>query len=160
MKNEIIYTHILMESLKKKKEALENILKYTKQQETVLAEEVFDEETFEVLIEKKQQYITVINKLDEGFDITFERVKGELTEHKEMFKTEILGLQELIREVTEVSAQIQVLENRNKLTFENKMKIKRQNIKMARKSSESVRKYYQNAANAHTGESIFMDKKK
>ena len=48
----------------------------------------------------------------------------------------------------------------NKLSFENKMKAKRQNIKMARKSSQSVSKYYQKAANAHTGESIFLDKKK
>ncbi len=160
MKNEIIYTHILIESLKKKKEALEEILKYTKQQETVLGEENFDEETFDVLIEKKQQYITVINKLDEGFEVTFERVKNELGEHKEMFKNEIVSLQELIREVTGVSTQIQVLESRNKLAFENKMKMKRQNIKMARKSSQSVNKYYQNAANAHTGESIFLDKKK
>lgn len=160
MKNEIIYTHILIESLKKKKEALEEILKYTKQQEAVLGEENFDEETFDVLIEKKQQYITVINKLDEGFEVTFERVKNELGEHREMFKNEILNLQELIREVTGISTQIQVLENRNKLAFENKMKMKRQNIKMARKSSQSVNKYYQNAANAHTGESIFLDKKK
>lgn len=160
MKNEIIYTHILIESLKKKKEALEEILKFTKQQEMVLAEEILDEETFDVLIEKKQQYITVINKLDEGFDMTFERVKVELGQHKEMFKNEILSLQELIRQVTEVSTQIQVLENRNKLSFENRMKIKRENIKMARKSSQSVSKYYQNAANAHTGESIFLDKKK
>lgn len=160
MKNEIIYTHILIESLKKKKEALEEILKYTKQQETVLGEENFDEETFDVLIEKKQQYITVINKLDEGFEVTFERVKSELGEHKEMFKNEITSLQELIRQVTDVSTQIQVLENRNKLSFENKMQTKRQNIKMARKSSQSVSKYYQNAANAHTGESIFLDKKK
>lgn len=160
MKNEIIYTHILIESLKKKKEALEEILKCTQKQEEVLAEENFDEEIFDTLIDRKQQYITVINNLDEGFDLTFERVKGELDQHREMFKNEILSLQELIRQVTDLSTRIQVLENRNKLAFEKKMKTKRENIKMARKSSQSVSKYYQNAANAHMGESIFLDKKK
>lgn len=160
MKNEIIYTHILIESLKKKKEALEEILKCTQKQEEVLAEENFDEEIFDTLIDRKQQYITVINNLDEGFDLTFERVKGELDQHREMLKNEILSLQELIRQVTDLSTRIQVLENRNKLAFEKKMKTKRENIKMARKSSQSVSKYYQNAANAHMGESIFLDKKK
>lgn len=160
MKNEIIYTHILIESLKKKKEALKEILKYTKEQEKILNQENFEEESFESLIDKKQQSIEVINKLDEGFDLTFDHVKTELGEHKKMFKNEILTLQGLIREVTEISTQIQVLESRNKLSFENKMRAKRDNIKMARLSSQSVSKYYKNAANAYSGESIFLDKKK
>lgn len=160
MKEGIIYTHILIESLKKKKEALTEILKYTKEQERILGQENFEDELFENYIDKKQKCIEVINKLDEGFDLTFERVKVELSEHKEMFKNEILTLQSLIREVTEVSTQIQVLENRNKVAFENKMRLKRDNIKRARLSSQSVSKYYQNAANAYNGESIFMDKKK
>lgn len=160
MKNEIIYTHILIESLKKKKEALEDIVKFTKDQETVLAEENFDEELFDALIDKKQKCITVINKLDEGFELTFERVKVELGENKEMFKNEISDLQQMIRQVTDLSNQIQVLERRNKLTFENKMKAKKENIKMARLSSKSVNEYYKNVANAHNGESIFLDKKK
>ena len=160
MKNEIIYTHILIESLKKKKDALKEILKFTKEQETILSKDTFDEELFEKYIDKKQQYIEVINKLDEGFDLTFEHVKNELGEHKEMFKNEILTLQGLIREVTELSTQIQVLENRNKISFENEMQVKKENIKKARLSSQSVSKYYQNTANAYTGESIFMDKKK
>lgn len=160
MQNEIIYTHILIESLKKKKEALEEILKYTKEQETILAKDNFEEEWFEQLIDKKQQYIEVINKLDEGFELTFERVKEELGEHKDMFKNEILTLQSLIREVTELSAGIQTLEKRNKISFENKMRRKRENIKNARLSSQSASRYYQNAANAYNGESIFLDKKK
>ncbi len=160
MKNEIIYTHILIESLKKKKKALEDILLYTKNQETVLGEESFDEEMFDTLIDKKQQCIEVINKLDEGFELTFERVKAELGEHREMFKNEILSLQELIRQVTDLSTQIQVLESRNKISFENKMTRKRENIKMARLSSQSASKYYKNVANAYDGESIFLDKKK
>lgn len=160
MKNQIIYTHILIESLKKKKEALEDILKFTKSQETVLAQENFDEDLFDDLIDKKQKCIVVINKLDEGFELTFERVKTELGENKEMFKNEILDLQQLIRQVTELSNQIQVLESRNKLAFENKMKAKKENIKMARLSSKSVNEYYKNVANAYIGESIFLDKKK
>lgn len=160
MKNEIIYTHILIESLKKKKEALEDIVKFTKNQETVLAEENFDEELFDALIDKKQKCIAVINKLDEGFELTFERVKVELGANKEMFKNEISDLQQLIRQVTDLSNQIQVLEHRNKLAFENKMKAKKENIKMARLSSKSVNEYYKNVANAHNGESIFLDKKK
>lgn len=160
MKDWIIYTHILIESLKKKKQSLGEILKYTKEQERILGQESFEEELFENLIDKKQKSIEVINKLDEGFDLTFERVKIELNEHREMFKNEILTLQGLIREITEISTQIQVLENRNKVAFENKMRLKRDNIKMARLSSQSVSKYYQNVANAYNGESIFLDKKK
>lgn len=160
MKNQIIYTHILIESLKKKKEALEDILKFTESQETVLAQENFDEDLFDDLIDKKQKCIIVINKLDEGFELTFERVKTELGANKEMFKNEILDLQQLIRQVTELSNQIQVLESRNKLAFENKMKAKKENIKMARLSSKSVNEYYKNVANAYIGESIFLDKKK
>ena len=160
MKDGIIYTHILIESLKKKKTALKQILEFTKEQENVLGKESFDEEAFEVLIQKKQEYIDIINKLDEGFEITFERVKEELGEHREMFKNEISELQQLIREVTDVSTQIQVLEQRNKLAFEKSMHQKREKIKVARLSSQSVSKYYKNVANAHAGESIFLDKKK
>lgn len=160
MKDGIIYTHILIESLKKKKTALEQILKYTKSQEEILAKETFDEEVFEALIEKKQQYIDIINKLDEGFEITFERVRQELEENREMFKNEISSLQQLIRQVTDVSAKIQASEQRNKTAFEKIMYQKREKIKVARLSSQSVSKYYQNTANAHIGESIFLDKKK
>lgn len=160
MKDGIIYTHILIESLKKKKTALEQILKYTKSQEETLAKETFDEEVFEALIEKKQEYIDIINKLDEGFEITFERVRQELEENREMFKNEISSLQQLIRQVTDVSAKIQALEQRNKAAFEKIMYQKREKIKVARLSSQSVSKYYQNTANAHIGESIFLDKKK
>lgn len=160
MKNGIIYTHILIESLKKKEEALEEILKYTQSQETILMEKNFDEEVFDALIDKKQKCIEVINKLDEGFELTFERVKKELEENKEMFKNEILNLQQLIRQITDLSTQIQVLEKRNKIAFENKMKVRKENIKMARLSSKSVNEYYKNVANAHIGESIFLDKKK
>ena len=160
MKDGIIYTHILIESLKKKKTALEKILEYTKKQEEVLAKEHFEEEAFEQLIEKKQEYINIINKLDEGFELTFERVKVELGEQREMFKNEISSLQELIRQVTDVSTKIQIIEKRNKLTFEKQMNQRREKIKTARLSSQSVSKYYQNVANAHTGEAIFLDKKK
>lgn len=160
MKDGIIYTHILIESLKKKKTALEKILECTKKQEEVLAKEHFEEDAFEQLIEKKQEYIDIINKLDEGFELTFERVKTELGEQREMFKNEISSLQELIRQVTDVSTKIQIIEKRNKITFEKQMNQRREKIKTARLSSQSVSKYYQNVANAHTGESIFLDKKK
>ena len=36
----------------------------------------------------------------------------------------------------------------------------KEKIKVARVSSQSVSKYYQNVANAHVGESVFLDKKK
>ena len=160
MKDGIIYTHILIESLKKKKMALEQIYKFTKSQEDVLSKENFEEEAFEALIEKKQEYIDIINKLDEGFEITFERVKEELQKQREMFRNEIAELQQLIRQVTDVSTQIQVLEQRNKIAFEKTMYQKREKIKVARRSSQSVSKYYQNVANAHVGESVFLDKKK
>lgn len=160
MKDGIIYTHILIESLKKKKTALEQIYKFTKSQEDVLSKENFEEEAFEALIEKKQEYIDIINKLDEGFEITFERVKEELQKQREMFRNEIAELQQLIRQVTDVSTQIQVLEQRNKIAFEKTMYQKREKIKVARRSSQSVSKYYQNVANAHVGESVFLDKKK
>ena len=160
MKNEIIYTQILIETLKKKKTALEHIKEITGRQTGLLAEEKLDVAAFDTLIEEKNVYIETIQELDEGFQMTFDRVREELNANQATFRQEIEQMQDLIKAVMSLSMEIETAEQRNKLAFEQSVSRARNSIRDRRVSSQSVTKYYQNAMGSTGAGSIYLDKKK
>lgn len=160
MRNEIVYTRILIETLKKKKTALEHIKELTARQGELLKQEELDTEAFDVLIEEKKVYIHTIQELDEGFTLTFARVKEELDNHKREFKEEIRQMQELIKSVTSLAMEIEAAEQRNRLAFDKSVSRARTAIKAKRISSQSVSKYYKNTMGSTDSQSYYMDTKK
>ena len=153
------YLQIMIDSLIKKRNVLKTIVEFNTIQERLLNAAEFDGDSFQENMEEKSKCIDQLNALDEGFQIVYDRVRHDVEEYKVNYKTEIVRLQELIREVSGLSANIQSQEARNKIRVENKFRQLRQDNKTAKRSVSMANRYYKNMSRV-SEEPQFMDKKK
>ncbi len=153
------YLQIMIDSLIKKKDVLKKIVELNTIQEQLLNAAEFNGDSFQKNMEEKSDCIDGLNSLDEGFQIVYDRVRQDVEEYKTNYKTEIARLQELIREVSGLSATIQSQEARNKIRVENKFRQLRQDNKTAKRSVSMANRYYKNMSRV-SEEPQFMDKKK
>lgn len=153
------YVHILVSTLSKKNNLLDNLITVTLLQEGYINTESFDMEQFEQTLPEKEVMIEQLNLLDEGFEQVYDHVKSQLNNYTNQFEQEILQLQELIRQVTEKSVRLQALEMQNKNKLESYFTIKKKEVKDFKMSRQMANNYYKNTANQHSGESYFLDKK-
>jgi len=153
------YIKILVDTLRKKKEALQFLTELTKEQENILLEDKFSLESFDETVEKKEKIIQNLNQLDDGFEVFYQRV--ELVIQKEKYFEELKTAQKLISEITEMSTRLQAKERQNKEKLSRVLMEQRQEIRNFKTSSETAQKYYSNMANQHRdGQSYFLDRKK
>ena len=102
-----------------------------------------------------------LNVHDEGFDAVFERVRSVLQTNKEAYRPQIVEMQNYIRVITDMSVELQGLEQSNKVLFDKFLHKKRNEIKDFNKSNKTAASYYQNMSNQHQSwQSYFLDKKK
>ena len=146
------YIQILIKSLQKKIETLDFISSVNMEQKKLAEEENFDLEAFEKTLEKKQEGIDALNKLDEGFETVFERVKPEITE--------IEQLKKLVTLVTEKGIIAQTEEARNKALIEKQFSGLRKDIRQKKMTKNVTNNYYKNMNKLNVIDSVFMDKKK
>ena len=153
------YLNILQESLEKKLEALKHIEEINHVQTEILKKEELDMEAYDRTVDEKDIYVEELNKLDEGFEALYDRVKEELLADKSKYAVQIKHLQELIGEITDKSVSIQAEESRNKALLESHFSRQRKDLGKVRKSSKAAYGYYKNMNNKKT-DSFFLDKKK
>ncbi|MBE5885026.1 MAG: DUF554 domain-containing protein [Lachnospiraceae bacterium] len=153
------YIQMMLESLQKKEQVLKSLLDQSEAQKTVLLAENVDWDAFDALTIEKGTLIDELLKLDEGFESLFERVKEPLTMKKDLYKTEIGFMQATIRSLTDKSAELEALEQRNKKLVENKMAESRQSIKQSKMGSKAAMQYYQRMNKINTIDPQLMDKK-
>lgn len=153
------YLQIMIDSTIKKKNILERIVSFNEEQEELLKAEEFDGEAFQRNMESKSDCIDKLNTLDEGFQIVYDRIKADINEYKARYKEDILKLQQLIREVTALSATIQAQESRNRVKADMKFRQLRQETNIAKRSVSMANKYYKNMSRI-SSEPQFMDQKK
>lgn len=153
------YLQIMIDSLIKKKDILQKIVEYNTEQESILKEAEFNGDAFQKNMELKSECIDELNRLDEGFQMVYDRVKEDVQMYKQNYKPDIERLQQLIREVTSLSAAIQTQEARNKLQVERRFRQLREETKTAKRSMSMANQYYKNMAQI-SSEPQFMDKKK
>lgn len=149
----------MIDSLEKKKTVLQDIVDYNIEQERILTQQEFDGDVFQKNMEDKAECIDKLNTLDEGFQSIYDRVREDVQMYKLNYKDDIRRLQELIKEVSALSASIQAQESRNKLQIERRFRKLREETKTAKRSVSMANKYYQNM-NRLSSEPQFMDKKK
>lgn len=154
------YIGMLKDILVQKKKVTEEILWVTLEQETALAPELEDMERFDALMEKKEPLIAQLDRLDQGFSDAYAKVQVTLTQEKEKYKQEILELQKLITEITDISVKLQGLEERNRRMFEGYLTGRKQQFKAAKKNSRTTNAYTKAMNGAPQGESMFLDKRK
>ncbi len=153
------YLQIMTDSLIKKKDILTKLVALNDVQENIINKPEFDETDFNKNVDDKAELIEQLIKLDEGFNVVFERVKEQLSENKEAYSAQIKVMQGLIKEVTELAANVEAKENRNKSLVESRFAAMRREINDAKRSTQMANTYYKNM-NKLNYEPQFMDKKK
>lgn len=153
------YLQIMMESLVKKREILTELVVLNDEQEKIVSKQEFDEADFNKNVADKAELIDELDKLDDGFNSLFERVKEQLNADRSSYAVQIKTMQELIRDVTELAAKVEAKEQRNKTLVENTFASMRKQISNARRSTQMANTYYK-SMNKLNYEPQFMDKKK
>lgn len=151
-----IYVSMMSDTLKKKKQILLFLLQKTREQEILLKDEEMSMEAFNATIEEKGDKIEELNRLDEGFDALFQRVKEEIVSNRMAYKTQIQEMQKLLGEVSDLGIQIQALEHQNSGHFKVYLANQRKSIREFHVNHKTASSYYQNMANAHKPEQSYF----
>ena len=152
---------LLLDTLKKKEQLLSEIEKYTMEQAKLLAQPELDLRAFNNLMSNKQVRIELLNKIDDGFKVTFDRVKHVLTAQPDLYREAIIEMKRLIQVVNDLGINIRVQEQRNKQNFEAKSKNVKGEVKTYRNHKAAVAKYQNNYAKMKKAdEPHFFDSKK
>lgn len=151
---------ILSESLDKKLEVLRKIQEYNRRQEEVFSAEKVDMSLFDDAVEEKQRLIDEVVRLDDGFEIMYEKLARELEGNRQRYAAQIRELQEKVAKVTELSVSVQAQEARNKKLIESYFAKERSNIGQRRKSARSAFDYYKSMSSTGYTQPQMYDSKK
>ena len=155
------YLDMMAKSLTRKIAILEELERISEDQKVLFEQgDAMDDDAFDVSVNRKGELIDEIEKMDDGFAALFEKVKTEIGDHKEQYATQIGGLQEQIRRVTELSNSIQTREARNKQIADRYFNESRSKLLEGKKTSGTVMKYYQTMSKSANIQPQFFDNKK
>ena len=154
------YIQLLIDSLGKKHEILDELMGITSSQQAIIDSDGFDEDEFLKTIDLKEEKIKSLEELDRGFEMVYDRIRDELNDNRKEYSAQITSLKELVTAVTDLSVKLQALEKRNKSKLESILINKRKNIRTARLSNETVANYYKTMSGKPEAQSYFYDKKK
>lgn len=151
---------MLEESLVKKIEIMKKIEEEnTRQKEILLNSEDVNLEAFDKTLDIKGEYIDELEKLDDGFQSLFDRVKQEVGDNKKTYADQIKRMQELIHEIMDRSASIEAAEHRNKKLAENYFSSEREKMATGKRSSAAAFNYYTTMNNFKDIPPQFLDTK-
>ena len=153
------YINLMIDSLKKKVDILKKISGVNAEQKLMLDEARFDPEKLDEIVAQKESLVSEINKLDNGFETVYDRVKDELVGNKAAYAEQIAVMQQLIKEIVELTTSIEAEEKRMKVEIDNQFSKIKQAVKETKKNSKAVSNYYKNMSKLDL-EPQFMDKKK
>lgn len=155
------YVVMLRESLEKKADVLRVLLIRNKEQEAILKDPNSTPDDLEKNINMKSELIDRIVMLDDGFEQLYNRVKTIIENDRDVYADEIRLMQEQIKRVTELAADVEASEYRNKEFAKTRFADIKNSIRETKKSSDVVTTYYKNMmANNQANEAAFLDKKK
>ena len=155
------YIKMMEESLVKKVELLQQLQGLNLEQKEILDNYDTSPDDLDESIEKKAAIIERLDKMDEGFQNLYDKVKDELNANREDYKTEIKNMQSLIKEITDLSSSVQSQEMSNKELAKARFSYVRTQIRESRHGQKAVASYYASMMN-NTGyeDSQFWDQKK
>lgn len=138
------YLHIMEESLQKKDALLDKITDVCERQEVLLKEDSFSLEEFDKLMETKGKLAEELNRLDDGFESLYEKIREQLQGDRQQYRNEIQHMQALIRSITDKSNHIQTMEERNRQGMEMQLRKERTRLQKNRQASAAAYNYYKN----------------
>lgn len=154
------YLSVLEDSLRKKIVILDKIQNANMKQSELLKVEKLDMEAYDKYVDEKDDYIAELEKLDEGFESLYSKIREELISNKALYADQIRVIQSLISEITEKSVSIQAAESRNREAVTAYFNREKKALGQGRKSSKAAYGYYKNLNQAIREGSSYMDMKK
>ncbi|HAN51056.1 MAG TPA: flagellin biosynthesis protein FlgN [Lachnospiraceae bacterium] len=154
------YVKMLRESLEKKIAILNNIESANEDQARILSDQMSTPDEFQENLEIKGRLIAEIDRIDSGFQELFNRVKEVFSTDKESYRDDIHAMQEMIRQITDLSTHIKLQEQDNKMLAEKKFADIRSTARDIKKNERAVTSYYQNMMQLNNVNPQFMDRKK
>ena len=154
------YLQIMTESLEKKIEVLDQIYALNKRQFEASSARPFDAEAYDVIMDTKGELIEALERLDDGFSTTYERVRDTIQKNPEQYRVQVLRMQELVREAVDKGVSIEAQEKRNKASMEAALGSKRMEIKEHRVSANAAAQYYNAVSKLNRIDPQLMDRKK
>lgn len=155
------YVSILTESLEKKDVILETLLTLTEGQKAELSKEPeLDMDELDSFIAKKAEKLRELDRLDQGFELIYDKVRNDFEQYKSELKQEIKRMQQLISRITDKSVKLQSLEQENKRKLEMFLSQKRGQIKNFKISNKTAANYYKSMSGHSEGNTYFLDKRK
>ena len=155
------YVKMLEDSLVKKVELLKQLQGLNLEQREILEDYETTPEELDENINKKSNIIERLDKMDEGFQSVYDKIKNDLSANKEAYADEIKHMQELITQITDLSADVQAKELQNKDIATARFTHIRGQIRETKHGQKAVASYYASMMN-NTGYegSQFWDQKK
>lgn len=154
------YLAIMLQSLKKKEQVLDEIIRLNDLQKKQLTDQATPVDDFDKTVEDKSACIDQLDQLDSGFEKLYAQVQEELQANKEQYADTIRELQKCIRSVTDKSIMIQAQEARNKDLMMQKFTTVRKHAKDVRANSKAITGYYKTMTHSGYMDSRYMDGKK
>lgn len=153
------YMQIMIESLEKKVQVLNQIVELNRQQKFLLQDPNLSPDDFEKNMQYKSNLVEQLNLLDDGFEEVYTRVRDSLNANKEQYATEIARMQELIKEISALVNTVQIQEIKNKEEATGKFSLVRKQVRGVRNSQKVVKQYYDNmVGRRNTATQIIDDK--
>lgn len=151
---------MLEDSLVKKIEVMKKIVEENEKQKEILNDpEEVNLSAFDKTLDEKGVLVDELLKLDDGFQSLFDRVKAEVGQNKENYKDQIGRMQELIKEISGMSASIEAAEYRNKKLAENYFSAERKRMNQSKQVSAAAFNYYKTMSNFQNIPPQFLDNK-
>lgn len=155
------YVIMLRESLEKKADILRVLLIRNKEQTAILQDPNSTPDDLEKNMNMKAELIDRIVMLDDGFEQLFGRVKAILEEDRATYADEIKLMQELIKKVTDLTADVEASEYKNKEYAKTRFANIKKEAREIKKSGDVVSSYYKHMMSPQTtADPAFLDKKK
>ena len=154
------YLQMLIESQDKKLALLDEAERLDEELIRLIKTEKPDMDALDANMNAKGGIVESLDRLDDGFEAVYEKVRDELNGNKDRYKEEIRILQGQILKITEKTVKIRALEERNKKAVDHFFEEQRKKVRAGRSSVKAANAYAVNMRKINKVDSFFLDKKK
>ena len=154
------YLELLIQSLKKKLLLLNQIIVLNQQQKEMLMDENLDPDTLDVNVREKDELISQVTQLDDGFDEVYAHIADLMKKNHSDYEEELDRMRELIRQIMAKDASIRTDEQRNYELAQKKFARVKKQIREVKTSQKMVNRNYQNMMQQRQADIQYMDNKK
>lgn len=154
------YLDILIRSLRKKLVLLNRIAVLNQEQRELLQDEHMEPDAFDRNVRDKDDLISQIVTLDNGFDEVYAHIKDLMERDHSAYEDQLEQMRELIRQIMAKDASVRADEQRNYELAQRKFASVKSKVRELKANRKMVNSYYQTMMRQTAGDSMFLDNKK